>query len=305
MKRKGSPSLDEESDNSKRHAADVETAEGAPTATESSVAPTTTNEELSTSTKPKSASESMRERFAAAQARAKQSKKDNRRETQNESKRAATDPSQLTAITRKRDVAQHKLLKADTEAAGEDFERKRAWDWTVDESEKWDERMAEKEAARQGVAFSDYTQEANKVYERQLKQMNRAGGDKERLERYEQDKREMMEKRIKSGEVELVEAEDGELIAVDRNGSFYSTAESTGFVNNKPDKAAVDRLVGDIKKAEEIRLKKRKARGIEDEGDGDVSFINEKNKQFNQKLARFYDKYTADIKKSFERGTAI
>ena len=29
------------------------------------------------------------------------------------------------------------------------------------------------------------------------------------------------------------------------------------------------------------------------------------NKQFNEKLKRFYDKYTADIRESFERGTAI
>jgi pre-mRNA-splicing factor SYF2 len=29
------------------------------------------------------------------------------------------------------------------------------------------------------------------------------------------------------------------------------------------------------------------------------------NKQFNEKLKRFYDKYTADIRDSFERGTAL
>jgi pre-mRNA-splicing factor SYF2 len=64
-------------------------------------------------------------------------------------------------------------------------------------------------------------------------------------------------------------------------------------------------LVADIKKAEEVRLKKRRERGREDEGDRDVTYINEKNKQFNMKLARFYNKYTADIRESFERGTAI
>jgi pre-mRNA-splicing factor SYF2 len=64
--------------------------------------------------------------------------------------------------------------------------------------------------------------------------------------------------------------------------------------------------VDDIKKAEEIRLKKRRERGLKDEtAGGDVTFINEKNKQFNLKLARFYNKYTADIRESFERGTAI
>jgi pre-mRNA-splicing factor SYF2 len=76
-------------------------------------------------------------------------------------------------------------------------------------------------------------------------------------------------------------------------------------VDNKPDKAAVDRLVADIKKAEEVRLKKRRERGLKEPGEEDVTYINEKNKQFNLKLARFYDKYTSEIRENFERGTAI
>ena len=67
----------------------------------------------------------------------------------------------------------------------------------------------------------------------------------------------------------------------------------------------MDRLVEDIKNAEEVRMKKRRERGKQDDTGEDVSYINEKNKQFNQKLARFYNKYTADIRESFERGTAI
>jgi len=78
------------------------------------------------------------------------------------------------------------------------------------------------------------------------------------------------------------------MIAVDKNGSFYSTADSVGFTDNKPDRAAVDRLVTDLRKAEEVRLKKRKERRGDEEAD--VTYINEKNKQFNQKLSRFYNK---------------
>lgn len=39
--------------------------------------------------------------------------------------------------------------------------------------------------------------------------------------------------------------------------------------------------------------------------DDEVSYINERNRKFNQKLSRFYDKYTGDIKEDLERGTAI
>ena len=98
---------------------------------------------------------------------------------------------------------------------------------------------------------------------------------------------------------------------MDRDGSFYSTHEAASTQNganstgNKPSRAAVDRLVEDIRKAEEARLKKRRDRGRAEDDGSDVTYINEKNKQFNLKLARFYNKYTAEIRDSFERGSAI
>ena len=39
--------------------------------------------------------------------------------------------------------------------------------------------------------------------------------------------------------------------------------------------------------------------------DADVDYINDKNMRFNKKVARFYDKYTTEIKQNLERGTAI
>ncbi|KAJ9645727.1 Pre-mRNA-splicing factor SYF2 [Coniosporium apollinis] len=238
------------------------------------------------------------ERFKALQARQAQSRKQNMKESTAESQRLATDPNLLSSLHRKHAIASHKLLKADTAAAGEDFERKRAWDWTVEESEKWDRRMEKKNKHREDVAFQDYRQDARKVYKRQLREL------KPDMETYEREKLEAVQRSAQNGGLEIVETEDGELIAVDKDGTFYSTADSTDFASNKPSKEAIDRLVGEIKKAEEVRLKKRRDRGRGDD-DGDVTYINDKNKQFNEKLARFYNKYTADIRESFERGTAI
>lgn len=204
------------------------------------------------------------------------------KETAAETQRLATDPSLLSSLSRKHAFASHNLLKADTEAAGEDFERKRAWDWTVDESEKWDKRMEKKQRHRDDVAFQDYTQDARKVYKRQLREIQPD------LEAYEREKLAAIERAAANGDLEIVETNDGEMIAVDKNGSFYSTADTVGFTDNKPDRAAVDKLVGDLRKAEEVRLKKRRERRGEE--DADVTYINEKNKQFNQKLARFYNK---------------
>ena len=239
-----------------------------------------------------------RERFKALQARAHKSAQTNLKEAAAESKRLATDTELLSSLSRKHAFASHNLLKADTAAAGEDFERKRAWDWTIDESEKWDKRMEKKEKHREDVAFQDYTQDARKIYKRQLREM------KPDLEGYEKEKAAAVQRAARSGGLEIIEMDDGELVAVDKDGTFYSTADNTDFMNNKPEKAAVDRLVNDLRKAEETRLRKRRERG-RGEDDGDVTYINERNKQFNQKLARFYNKYTADIRDSFERGTMI
>ena len=130
--------------------------------------------------------------------------------------------------------------------------------------------MEKKSRHREDVAFQDYRQDARKVYKRQLRDL---APDKEA---YERQKQEAIQKAAHNGGLEIVETEDGELIAVDRDGTFYSTADSTDFVQNKPDKAAVDRLVADIRKAEDVRLKKRRDRGIDDDTGGDVTYINQK-----------------------------
>jgi pre-mRNA-splicing factor SYF2 len=210
-------------------------------------------------------------RFKALQARQNAGRKQNLKESQLESHRLSTDPNLLTALNRKRDIASHKLLKADTEAEGGDFERKRAWDWTVDESEKWDKRMNKKEKHREDVAFKDYTQEARKVYKRQMRDF------KPDVAAYKKTKWEAMERAAGKGQLELQETETGDLIAFDTDGNIWSMAEEDTPRDNKPDKEAVDRLVADLKKAEENRLKKRRERSKANEDDGgDVTYINVK-----------------------------
>lgn len=311
-KRKGSPSLEEDAESSKRRFAETTaeqetTEDAAPESDEQTPAVPEQSDEKSASKAPASSSNDRAARFAALKARNQASRKSNLAETKNEARRDATDPSQLTSLTRKKDIAEHKLLKAETEEAGEDFERKRAWDWTIEESERWDERLARKQAARDDVAFKDYGREAGKVYGRQINELEKTGQE-ERMAAYEKEKREAIERSVRSGGLEIVETPDGELIAVDKDGSFLSTTDGSSAIaqaGQKPDREAVDRLVADIKKAEEVRMKKRRDRGRQDEDGQDITYINEKNKQFNMKLARFYNKYTADIRESFERGTAI
>ena len=285
LKRKNSPGLEDDAEPSKRRFAESDTAAEQKGVEEEAGAdtPNTTSQAESADDAAAKALD-RKARFAALRARNNDSRKANHKETTAETQRLSTDPSILTSLNRKRDVAAHKLLKADTEAAGEDFERKRAWDWTIEESEKWDKRMEKKQKHRDDVAFQDFRQDARKVYKRQLREIQ---PDREA---YEREKGALIERAAASGGLEVVETEDGELIAVDRDGKFYSTAESTEFVGNKPSKEAVDRLVGEIRKAEEVRLKKRKDRKGDD--DGDVTYINDKNKQVCDDLVLVWKAYT-------------
>ena len=247
-------------------------------------------------------------RFAALKSRATASARSNLAEAKAEASRSSVDPNLLASLSRKSAIASHNLLKADTEASGGTgaFERKRAWDYTVEESEKWDERVERKRAARENNVFQDYSAEAGKIYERKMRELEKAEGKDggKNREEYERQKAELVEQAARSGGLEIVETEKGELVAVDRDGTFYATVDNTGFVENKPKRENVDRLVKDLQKAEEVRLRKRRERGRGDE-EGDVTYINDKNKQFNLRLARAYDKYTKDVRDSFERGTAI
>src|SRR5271156_3013781 len=67
------------------------------------------------------------------------------------------DPVSLSKLEHKKADAELKLSKQDAEEAGDDFERKKAWDWTMEESEKWDRRLAQKAQNRDQAGFAGIT----------------------------------------------------------------------------------------------------------------------------------------------------
>lgn len=113
---------------------------------------------------------------------------------------------------------------------------------------------------------------------------------------------------------------------------FYGDANAIEFVGASapPSKQAVDRLVADVNKQcvfyiglfeyrilahvpfllpffppiDRIEKRESRSRKRKEVEDG-ISWINERNRVFNQKIARFYDKYTKEIRENFERGTAL
>lgn len=131
-------------------------------------------------------------------------------------------------------------------------------------------------------------------------------GERELMALYRQEKLKALRNNpgailIEGGEGE--NGDRGETILYDPDGG--STGANTGgldALHAKPSKEAVDRLVDRLKKDDKKRMKRRR-KG--DDDDEHVTYINEKNRQFNKKLSRHYDKYTKEIRDSLERGTAL
>lgn len=115
----------------------------------------TTEQPPKTETSPTKTSElSREERFKALRSKLAASTKANHAEVIAEHKRMKLNPTNLSKLDRKKAEAEMKLAKADAEDAGDDFERKRAWDWTMEESEAWDRRLAEKQRNRDQAGFA-------------------------------------------------------------------------------------------------------------------------------------------------------
>ncbi|KAK9451675.1 SYF2 splicing factor-domain-containing protein [Limtongia smithiae] len=231
-----------------------------------------------------------RERFKKLKMRLNQSTAQNKQELFADFRRQKVDPVAQARMERRKADAELELAKIEAREDGEDFERKRAWDWTIEESEKWDERVASKKKAKETALFADYAQAAERTYERELREF------KPDMEAYLNQKTSAV---AKSGQ--LIEGTDGSVVGIDSSKRFYADANSLNFADSKPPKDAVDRLVNSVKKAEEQRVRKKKT----PKEDDDILAINDKNKKFNAKLSRYYDKYTKEIRDSFERGTAL
>ena len=70
---------------------------------------------------------------------------------------------------------------------------------------------------------------------------------------------------------------------------LYRGADTLAYGDSKPSEDAVDRVVGNINKSLSKTKRKKK-----DDSDETVTYINERNKVFNKKIGRYYDKYTKE-----------
>eukprot|EP01105_Mastigella_eilhardi_P023452 TRINITY_DN5910_c0_g2_i1.p1 TRINITY_DN5910_c0_g2~~TRINITY_DN5910_c0_g2_i1.p1 ORF type:complete len:267 (-),score=92.76 TRINITY_DN5910_c0_g2_i1:80-880(-) len=87
--------------------------------------------------------------------------------------------------------------------------------------------------------------------------------------------------------------------------SVYATANSMiqGVAGQTVKPENLDRLVTELDKAKANASVYSRRRAFY-EG-ADITYINERNRNFNRKIARAYDDYTAEIRQNLERGTAL
>lgn len=212
------------------------------------------------------------------------------------------------------------LEKQEAKEAGEDYERKQFWKYSAESAASWEKKMAKKaKMANNGFTgksfkkknflriklidlFSvDHSQAAHKKYTRLMSEF------KPDMSAYSDMKLADIERAIRNGE-------DPSDISAMANSLDYAR------LDDKPSKEAVDRLAAETKKQyvqllfyysllltcflTRIIQRETRSRDRKEESD-DISWINEKNRVFNQKIARFYDKYTKEIRENLERGTAL
>lgn len=241
-------------------------------------------------------------------AKMRSSTKANRASLIEESARAKMTVRDAARLERQRKLAEVLRTQAEAEDRGEDVERQKNWEWTIEDNDNWEKKKARK-ARRADYEFHDDAHAARRRYKKDLDLI------KPDLAAYSRQKEVVLG--LAPGSLAKSGSSSSALTAFDSSGgqvvpsaeqrmaaeSFYRDANTLLYADNKPTEDAIDRVVGKINK--DIDKKGKFSRKRLNEDEGDITYINERNRVFNKKIARYYDKYTSEIRASFERGTAL
>lgn len=166
---------------------------------------------------------------------------------------------------------EHEKAKKDAEARGEDFERVKARQMSAIENDM-KERKKRKKKEQADTGFADYTQAQARQYNRLTKKLKPDMGA------------------YKKSTAEWGEDDQ------DADSLAYGQHDAVS-------KAGLERMAADVEAQIEKRAQfSRRRRHL---ADSDIDYINERNRVFNKKLDRFYNKYTQEIRDNLERGTAV
>ncbi|CAH7667564.1 SYF2 splicing factor-domain-containing protein [Phakopsora pachyrhizi] len=230
-------------------------------------------------------------------ARMGESAKANRKDVVAEANRSHATAKEIARLERKKAQAIALGLKAQAASDGEDLERKRAWQYSIEDNERWDKKMKQKKS-RANFDFTDYEDMALRKYKKDVDCL------KPDLVSYNKQRAAATPGGDPSTSLALSKSASSSTSVVQRAAaeSLYRDMNSLVYADHKPSEEAIDRVVGKLN----LDIDKRNKRSrVRKEEDGEITYINDKNKAFNKKIGRFYNKYTEEIRENIERGTAL
>jgi pre-mRNA-splicing factor SYF2 len=232
--------------------------------------------------------QSRMEKMNALRKRMNESATANRKDVvaaQNEHRKALSESKRLERKRKQAEAMGEKLEAAET---GEDLERKRNWEYSLADNEAWNKKQGRKER-RMDVGFSTFDESARRKYRRDIDSF------KPDLKAYQAQKAAALG-------LSAEDADNTELIAhastssgsqmIPGSDSLYRDANSFVYADHKPSDDAIDKVVGKLNLDLDKRAKRSRAR-VEDETD--ITYINDRNKVFNKKLERYFNKVSCGL----------
>lgn len=202
----------------------------------------------------------------------KASKYENKKELNREYKAKQARAKEIEEKERLEDEGMKSVEKSESIQMGVDYDRLKSLDYTAEEDEAWNKKLEAKKTRDDQREFQNYEQLAERTYNKRLKEMEGVSMDE-----YKQQK---------------------EIYAKLRNQGVDEATIITALT----DKKKAQNLGKGIRKRDRERYKRREKK-VAAEGT-DIGFINDKNKQFNEKLGRHFDKYLGELKEDIKRGGA-
>ncbi|KAG7822884.1 hypothetical protein KL909_003487 [Ogataea angusta] len=190
---------------------------------------------------------------------------ENEKELQREI-RQLKEEQKLRAAAARKDVEE---IETEPQNQGANCERLRNLRYTIEQDEAWHEKLEAGKTAAEDREFQNFKQLARQTYTKGLKNLNPLDP-----EQYEAQKQIYFEMK-KEGK------SDSEII------------------NSLTSRERLNQMVDQLKERETTTVKRRKT------AQDRQNFINDKNKQFNDKLDRHYDEYLSDLKESIQRGSSL
>lgn len=141
-------------------------------------------------------------------------------------------------MARKMERGERALDERDAQERGEDYERTRSWTYTIEDNERWDEKLAQKEA-KKDQGYIDPQSASERTYRRLVSQM------KPDMKAYADQKAKATGQQpgpSSSSSSSALSVQRGPSSAVVKQDDLYAETNNLRYGTHKPDDVALDRV---------------------------------------------------------------